>query len=55
MALIIKHYLPATQKNLIQVHNYVETLKSTAKLQNWEMLNKRILSKFNVKLSKDEM
>lgn len=49
-AILIKHYLPAGYKSLIQPHNFIETNKRTEKVDNWFRLDKKVL----VKLVGDE-
>ena len=56
MAQIIRHYLPHKHKSLIEVHNYIETSSLKKKQDNWNLLNKKVFSKFNrFQLSKAEM
>ena len=45
MAEVVKHYLPHTHKGMIEVHNYVASSQVQIKIQNWKMLNKKILLK----------
>ena len=39
----------------MQVHNYVETMNKATKIQNWTMLNQRVLNKLGCPLSKEEI
>ena len=56
VAQVIKHHLPQKYKHLVEVHNYIETGKQDVKYQNWEMLNRKVLTKFyGFKLSKKEI
>jgi hypothetical protein len=45
MAEVIKHYLPASHKGLIEPHNYIDTHQVRLKKQNWILMNKKVLSK----------
>ena len=45
MAEVIRHYLPPSHKGLVEIHNYVDTGKVELKKQNWQVLNRKVLSK----------
>lgn len=45
MAEVIKFYLPSSHKGLVEIHNYVDTGKSELKMQNWAVLNRKVLAK----------
>ena len=47
MAKIIEYYLWPNQKQIIQVHNYIETFSIHIKQDNWDRLNSKVLIKFN--------
>ncbi|KAI4485694.1 hypothetical protein M0802_012590 [Mischocyttarus mexicanus] len=49
MAELLKRYYP---KN-VDVHNYVPGNSIAKKIDNWNILNRKILSKIDIKLSKD--
>ena len=55
MAEIIKFHLVSSHKGIIDVHNYPQTNKVSEKVQNWENLNRKVLSKLNCKLSKHQI
>ena len=55
LAEIIKFYLPHSHKSIIQVHNYIQTGNKDKKLENWRMLNKKVLSKLNNFKLKDHL
>jgi hypothetical protein len=40
---------------MVHVHNYVETSNKAVKIENWTMLNQRVLSKLGMVLSKEEI
>jgi hypothetical protein len=46
IAKIIEHHLPAGSKSQIQVINYPQTSAKKEKVDNWDLLNKRVLLKF---------
>jgi hypothetical protein len=45
VAVLIKHYLPKEHKTLCHPHNYIETSKKAAKLENWVRLNDKVVRK----------
>uniref|UniRef100_A0A1B6CTH9 Calponin-homology (CH) domain-containing protein n=1 Tax=Clastoptera arizonana TaxID=38151 RepID=A0A1B6CTH9_9HEMI len=47
MAELLKHFYP----RIVELHNYSPVNKLTAKINNWKMLNKKVLSKLNLTLS----
>ncbi|XP_017793427.1 PREDICTED: uncharacterized protein LOC108575198 [Habropoda laboriosa] len=49
MAEILKLYCP----RYVDLHNYVPVNSLTAKKENWNILNRKVLSKINMKLTKD--
>ena len=51
LARLIKIYLP----NLVELHNYVAAVGVTKKLENWDLLQKKVLKKLDIKLSQAEM
>ena len=55
IAHVIRHYLTGQYKGMVHVHNYVETSSKSVKLENWTMLNQRVLAKLGMHLSKEEM
>lgn len=46
LAQIIRYYLPSSYKGIIQVHNYVETMSTQQKYNNWNQINQKVLSRF---------
>ena len=40
---------------MVHVHNYVETSNKSVKIENWTMLNQRVLAKLGMSLSKEEI
>ena len=46
LAQIIRYYLPASFKGIIQVHNYVETMSTQQKYNNWNQINQKVLARF---------
>lgn len=55
IALVIRHYLNSQYKGMVHVHNYVETSNKAGKIENWTMLNQRVLNKLGMSLSKEEI
>lgn len=55
IAHVIRHYLSGQYKGMVHVHNYVETSSKSVKLENWSMLNQRVLAKLGMNLNKEEM
>mgnify|MGYP000868130309 CR=1 FL=1 len=56
MAQVIHHYLPPSSKNLIEVHNYIESMSLKVKMENWKLLNKKVLSRLDaLQLTDDEI
>ena len=51
LAEIIKHYLP----RLVELHNYPDANSAKLKLVNWETLNKKVLKKIGIKMTKAEI
>lgn len=49
MAELLKHYYPKH----VDVHNYVAGNSVAKKIDNWCTLNRKVLSKINMKLGKD--
>lgn len=49
MAELLKHYYPKH----VDVHNYVAGSSIAKKVDNWCTLNRKVLSKINMKLGKD--
>lgn len=45
MAEIVKHYIPASHKGMIELHNYISSSQVKIKRSNWDLLNKKIFSK----------
>ena len=45
IAEVLRFYMPHSHKILVEVHNYVPTGSHQVKLQNWNQINKKILSK----------
>lgn len=45
MAELIRFYMPAGHKKLVEVHTYIQTGKLLSKIRNWNQLNKRVLTK----------
>ncbi|CAG9859083.1 unnamed protein product [Phyllotreta striolata] len=48
LAEILKQHFP----KLVDIHNYIPTLSHTQKLVNWDVLNKKVLNKLNMNLTK---
>ena len=48
---MIKYHYP----RLVDLHNYPSASSTKAKLVNWETLNKKVLKKLGVKISKNEI
>ena len=56
MAQVIHHYLPSSSKSLIEVHNYIESMSLKVKIENWKLLNKKVLSRLDaLQLTDDEI
>ena len=51
LAEMIKYHYP----RLVDLHNYPSASSTKAKLVNWETLNKKVLKKLGVKISKNEI
>jgi hypothetical protein len=51
MAEVIHHYLLPSYRGFIEVHNYIRTSAVHEKRDNWNMLNKKVLSKFGRDIS----
>ena len=51
LAEMIKYHYP----RLVDLHNYPSASSTKAKLVNWETLNKKVLKKLGVKITKDEI
>jgi hypothetical protein len=45
IAEVLRYYMPSQHKILVDVHNYVATGSYQVKIQNWNQINKKILSK----------
>ena len=51
LAEMIKYHYP----RLVDLHNYPSSSSTKAKIVNWETLNKKVLKKLGIKISKDEI
>ena len=51
LAEMIKYHYP----RLVDLHNYPSASSTKAKLINWETLNKKVLSKIGLKITKNEI
>ena len=51
LAEMIKYHYP----RLVDLHNYPSASSTKAKLVNWETLNKKVLKKLGIKMTKSEM
>ncbi|XP_034255783.1 sperm flagellar protein 1-like [Thrips palmi] len=51
MAELLKHYYP----KLVELHNYTSASCLIHKVNNWLTLNRKVLSKIGIKLSKDQI
>ena len=51
LAEMIKYHYP----RLVDLHNYPSASSTKAKLVNWETLNKKVLKKLGVKITKNEI
>lgn len=49
MAEVLKIYYP----RFVDLHNYIPASSLTSKKDNWNMLNRKVLCKIDMKLSKD--
>ncbi|ESO98401.1 hypothetical protein LOTGIDRAFT_214018 [Lottia gigantea] len=49
LAEIIKHYIPT----LVELHNYTPASNTNQKMENWFLLNRRVLRKIDMDLSED--
>ncbi len=45
MSEVIKFYLPASNKGMIDLHNYIHGNSVQDKRSNWQVLNRKVLSK----------
>jgi len=48
VAKLVQYYLPKMPE--LQIHNYIPSLNSPQKRVNWEVLNKKVFTKLNLKL-----
>ena len=55
IAHIIRYYLPLQYKGIVQVHNYIESSSKSVKVDNWTLLNQKVLSKLKMHLSSAEI
>ena len=55
IAHVIRHYLNSQYKGMVHVHNYVESSSKSVKVENWTMLNQRVLAKLGMTLSREEI
>ena len=55
IAHVIRHYLNSQYKGMVHTHNYVETSNKSVKMENWNMLNQRVLTKLGMCLSNEEI
>ena len=55
IAHVIRYYLNSQYKGMVHTHNYVETSNKSVKIENWTMLNQRVLSKLGMSLTKEEI
>jgi hypothetical protein len=55
IAHVIRHYLNNQYKGMVHVHNYVESSSKSVKIENWTMLNQRVLAKLGMNMSKEEI
>ena len=51
MAEVIHYYLLPSYRGFIEVHNYFRTSAANEKRDNWNLLNKKVLSKFGKEIS----
>ena len=51
MGEVIQHYLLPSYRGFIEIHNYIRTNTLNEKRDNWNMLNKKVLSKFGKAIS----
>ena len=40
---------------MVHVHNYIESSNKSVKIENWTMLNQRVLNKLGMGLSREEI